>query len=766
MKTKRSLPKRLSGTTRVSGILLLALALALVAASVASAKPFAYVSNFGSGTVSVLDAGANSTCAAPCVVKTVAVGSLPGGVAVNRAGTFAYVANKGDGTVSVIRTSDNTVVGGPIPVGMDPWGVAVSEDGTRVYVAMNMAVAWIDVANGNTVHTIPNVGGSLNGIAVDGTTLYVTDSSSGSVLVVDTTLPNGSGGLGRVVATVPVGAAPFSNPLGIVVDPTPGAKRVYVVDVFADPQDGSTLEVSVIDPTQLAAAPVTVRIDVGATPGGIALSPDRSLLYVANDVRDGYTVLSTQPLAVLNHVVGLGIAPVGIATDSTGRRVFVGNLGSGTVSVVDTVANTVNHVPVGAVPFVFGAFVTDGPTVQHTLTVTSSPAAGGTITPAGGTFDQGTVVTLSVTPNPGYQFVGWSGGGCSGTNACNVTMDGPKTVTAMFTLNQYPLTVTSSPAAGGTITPPGGMFNHGATVTLSVTPNPGYQFAGWSGGGCSGTNACNVTMDGPKAVTAMFTLRQYVLTVTSSPAAGGTITPPGGTFNHGTTVTLSVTPNPGYQFVGWSGGGCSGTNACNVTMDGPKAVTATFTQLLYTLTLTATPDAGGTIDAGQVGVLAATPAAVGGNFPPGTVVRLTPSPNPGYQFSGWSGACSGTVVPCTVTMDGPKTVTARFTATPPPPTTCDEKIEDLRKKVAAHKQPWARNHQLKAALRLYSAAQAELARARAKVGENDKRYVRAKKEFNNGKAALCAGRYWHAHHELWEAWARAHEILKRHHHRH
>jgi uncharacterized repeat protein (TIGR02543 family) len=673
---------------------LLALALALVAASVASAKPFAYVSNFGSGTVSVLDAGANSTCAAPCVVKTVAVGSLPGGVAVNRAGTFAYVANKGDGTVSVIRTSDNTVVGGPIPVGMDPWGVAVSEDGTRVYVAMNMAVAWIDVGNGNTVHTIPNVGGSLNGIAVDGTTLYVTDSSSGSVLVVDTTLPNGSGGLGRVVATVPVGAAPFSNPLGMVVDPTPGAKRVYVVDVFADPQDGSTLEVSVIDPTQLAAAPVTVRIDVGATPGGIALSPDRSLLYVANDVRDGYTVLSTQPLAVLNHVVGLGIAPVGIATDSTGRRVFVGNLGSGTVSVVDTVANTVNHVPVGAVPFVFGAFVTDRPTVQHTLTVTSSPAAGGTITPAGGTFDQGTVVTLSVTPNPGYQFVGWSGGGCSGTNACNVTMDGPKTVTAMFTLNQYPLTVTSSPAAGGTITPPGGMFNHGATVTLSVTPNPGYQF------------------------------------------------------------------------VGWSGGGCSGTNACNVTMDGPKAVTATFTQLLYTLTLTATPDAGGTIDAGQVGVLAATPAAVGGNFPPGTVVRLTPSPNPGYQFSGWSGACSGTVVPCTVTMDGPKTVTARFTATPPPPTTCDEKIEDLRKKVAAHKQPWARNHQLKAALRLYSAAQAELARARAKVGENDKRYVRAKKEFNNGKAALCAGRYWHAHHELWEAWARAHEILKRHHHRH
>ena len=54
----------------------------------------------------------------------------------------------------------------------------------------------------------------------------------------------------------------------------------------------------------------------------------------------------------------------------------------------------------------------------------------------------------------------------------------------------------------------------------------------------------------------------------------------------------------------------------------------------------------------------------------------------------------------------------------------------------------------------------ELGKAKATVGENDKRYVRALKEFNNGKAALCNGRYWHAHHELWESYYIAHEILK------
>jgi hypothetical protein len=84
--------------------------------------------------------------------------------------------------------------------------------------------------------------------------------------------------------------------------------------------------------------------------------------------------------------------------------------------------------------------------------------------------------------------------------------------------------------------------------------------------------------------------------------------------------------------------------------------------------------------------------------------------------------------------------------------------------VAADKHPWRHDPQLKAALRLYSAAKDELGKARAKVGDHDKRYVRALKEFYNGKAALCTGRYRSAHHELWESYYLAHEILKHYNH--
>ena len=55
-------------------------------------------------------------------------------------------------------------------------------------------------------------------------------------------------------------------------------------------------------------------------------------------------------------------------------------------------------------------------------------------------------------------------------------------------------------------------------------------------------------------------------------------------------------------------------------------------------------------------------------FLSGTTVALTPHPASGYRFSSWSGACTGTST-CSVTMSANKSVTATFTAIPPPNTT-------------------------------------------------------------------------------------------------
>ena len=69
------------------------------------------------------------------------------------------------------------------------------------------------------------------------------------------------------------------------------------------------------------------------------------------------------------------------------------------------------------------------------------------------------------------------------------------------------------------------------------------------------------------------------LTMQVSPAAAGNTTPPAGLNNEplGSVTALTATPNPGYQFVDWTGNVADPTNASTtVIMDNPQTVTANF----------------------------------------------------------------------------------------------------------------------------------------------------------------------------------------------
>ena len=68
------------------------------------------------------------------VSNTITVGRGPNGVAVSPDGSQIFVPNSGDNTVSVIAVDTGTV-STTIPVGQEPDAVAVSPDGTQAYVA-------------------------------------------------------------------------------------------------------------------------------------------------------------------------------------------------------------------------------------------------------------------------------------------------------------------------------------------------------------------------------------------------------------------------------------------------------------------------------------------------------------------------------------------------------------------------------------------------------------------------------------------------------
>jgi len=105
------------------------------------------------------------------------------------AAPFAYVANGGDNTVSVIDTATNTVVGIPIPVGREPFGVDVTRDGKHAYVANRGSnnVSVIDTATNMVVATVV-VGNVPINVAVtpDGNHAYVANAYCSNVSVIDT----------------------------------------------------------------------------------------------------------------------------------------------------------------------------------------------------------------------------------------------------------------------------------------------------------------------------------------------------------------------------------------------------------------------------------------------------------------------------------------------------------------------------------------------------------------------------------------------------
>jgi Divergent InlB B-repeat domain len=146
-------------------------------------------------------------------------------------------------------------------------------------------------------------------------------------------------------------------------------------------------------------------------------------------------------------------------------------------------------------------------------------------------------------------------------------------------------TVSSSPAGISCGTACTQTYTSGTVVTLSAAAASGSKFAGWSGG-CSGTGTCSLSGNTSISVKATFSL-VYKLSMTVSGPGSVTSTPTGiscgldcsESYVNGTTVTLTATPASGARFVGWIGGGCSGTaTTCSVLLHAATSVSATFSQ--------------------------------------------------------------------------------------------------------------------------------------------------------------------------------------------
>ncbi len=293
-------------------------------------------------------------------------------------------------------------------------------------------------------------------------------------------------------------------------------------------------------------------------------------------------------------------------------------------------------------------------------------------------YPSGTAVTLTATPDAGWQFVGWNGGGCNSASTCTVTMSSALTLQATFSQITHTLavtngghgSVTSDPAGIACGSDCGEAFAAGTPVTLTAVPDAGYQFGGW-GGACSGTGACTVALNANSSVSATFTqLPAGTAALNVSVSGSGQVTSSSGGINCPTAcaasvtrnvpVTLTATPQAGATFNGWSGA-CSGTaGTCVVPMTGSTQVTASFSAVMRTLSVGKSGAGTGTITSSPAGINCG--ATCSAAFAQGTSVTLTAAAGAGSAFGGWSGACAGSST-CVVSMSAARTVTATFVPT-------------------------------------------------------------------------------------------------------
>ena len=195
----------------------------------------------------------------------VPVGLMPQAIAVSPDGSQVWVTEAGPQTsttplwgVAVISTSSDTVVR-QLGLSSDPTDVAFSPSGKQAYVTTSDGLHVFNVASQRQVAFVPGLG-SPQSVAVspDGSVVYVTETQTGQLATISTAN-------NTVVRTTSVGEEPWQDAV------SPDGSTVYVANPDSD-------SVSFVDATT---GQVSQTVTVQGSPDTLAVTPDGSELWVA-----------------------------------------------------------------------------------------------------------------------------------------------------------------------------------------------------------------------------------------------------------------------------------------------------------------------------------------------------------------------------------------------------------------------------------------------------------------------------------------------------
>ncbi|MDA1005596.1 MAG: hypothetical protein O3A87_03840, partial [Verrucomicrobia bacterium] len=271
----------------------------------------------------------------------------------------------------------------------------------------------------------------------------------------------------------------------------------------------------------------------------------------------------------------------------------------------------------------------------------------GTVTasPSQSNFLEGSVVVLTPIPAAGWEFVNWTGDASGTAVPLSITMTAAKSITAVFR-ERFELSTNVTGAGTIAVTPQSPDYRSGQSVTVQAEPGSGYRFAGWSGALGGATNPASVTMNSDKSITATF-VRQLAVGILTGNGGSVSVSPDQSFYDEGSTVTLTAVAANGFVFSTWGGDASGAANPLGVVVTQDLEISATFSAVA---TLATSVNGGGTIQQSPAGT----------QFVLGTGLSLTAVAQPGWAFTGWTGALAGTTLSQSLVLNTNATVTANF----------------------------------------------------------------------------------------------------------
>jgi YVTN family beta-propeller protein len=488
------------------------------------------------------------------------------------------------------------------------------------------------------------------GLAAAYPNAYVANSGTSTVKVIDTS--NNS-----VAATINLPASAYPKSVAV----SRSGQYIFVASE-------SAMQIAMIDALTNT---VVKTFNVSPfPPGGLAVNPAETRLYVANSTSNSLSVIdiatSSEPARVILDGNVSVTAPQSVVVNAAGDRIYVSNSATNTVSIL-TADDATNTYAVDATIDVSGGNANAMP-MGMALSTDGSKLF---VVNYGGSLVVVDTAAKAVTGTPLALE--------SGINAVAVKPDGTRvyvssTIDKVYAVNTATTTLANTFAVSGgpwglAIDPAGSKLYAATTYADNVSVVDA----------TSGAVTPTITMGAGSAPISMgnFMGPDMPYTIAASAGANGTISPAGSIRANKYSRTFCFTPNATYHVssvmvdtdtTDGTGAVSVGAPSCYKVVDAGTgelahnaSISVTFTNSsMFDLTVTLT-NPGGTVSSSPVGIPANGGTAA---YAPSTPVTLTASPDATHIVGSWGGACSGSGLTCNVTMDATKSVTLTFADRP------------------------------------------------------------------------------------------------------